>query len=73
MDPARNTRVETMCHHRNPLPTCQRAAAWEGCRLNPPSPEERVQHSCSRGKAAGFPVFSGPGTSGEVRRGCPRR
>lgn len=71
--PARGTRVEAIRHHRNPFPICQRVAASEGCRLNLRSPGEKTQHSFPRGTAAGFPVFSGPDSSGEVRRGYPHR
>ena len=66
---ARDTWAEATYHHRNLSPTCQRVAAWEDCRLNLRSPDEKIQRSCSREKAAGFLVFSEPGSSEEVHRG----
>ena len=69
--PARGAQAETMSHHHNPFPICQKVAEWEDCQRSLHSPADKIRHGYSRGKAAGFLVVFGPSALGEVRREHP--
>ena len=71
--PEKDRWPEAMRRHRNLSLICQRAAAWEDCRLSLLSPYGTTRLGCSRGMMAGSLASLNSGWSEEGRKEYPRR